>query len=194
MLNDAGLDLIFRDARTHNAWQDKPVSETLLRAVHELAKMGPTSANTSPLRVLFIASPEAKEKLKPALSGGNQDKTMAAPVTAIFAHDLKFYERLGELFPHNPNARSWFAGKPDVIQETAFRNGTLQAAYFMLAARAVGLDCGPMSGFDKDMVNRLFFADGTCEANFLCNLGYGDATELFPRSPRPTFDDVCQIL
>ncbi len=194
MLNDAGLDLVFRHARTHNAWQDKPVGETLLRAIHELAKMGPTSANTSPLRVLIIVSPEAKEKLGPALSGGNRDKTMAAPATAIFAHDLEFYEHLHTLFPHNPDARSWFAGKPDVIRETAFRNGTLQAAYFMLAARALGLDCGPMSGFDKDMVNRLFFADGKWEANFLCNIGYGDAGQLFPRSPRPAFDDVCQIL
>lgn len=193
MLNDAGLDLIFRNARTHAAWHDHTVSETLLRAVYELTKMGPTSANTSPLRVVFVVSKAGKEKLAPALMEGNREKTMTAPVTAIFGHDLAFYEHMATLFPHNPDARAWFEGKPSVIEETAFRNGTLQAAYFMMAARALGLDCGPMSGFDAERVNDDFFAGTAVKTNFLCNIGYGNPSQLFPRSPRFTFDDVCQI-
>ena len=194
ILSDAGLDLLFREARTHNAWQDKPVSDVLLQAVYDLAKMGPTSANCSPLRVVFVKSPEAKEKLKPALSAGNRDKTMAAPATAILAYDLEFYEHLPRLFPHDLEARSWFAGKPAHIERNAFRNGSLQGGYFILAARALGLDCGPMSGFDNDLVDRAFFPDDKVKSNFLCNLGYGDPAGVKPRGPRFEFDEVCQIL
>jgi len=193
-LSDAGLDLLFRDARTHNAWQDKEVSDVLLEAIYDLAKLGPTSANCSPMRVVYLRSPEAKARLKPALSEGNADKTMAAPVTAIIGHDLEFFERLPEIFPHAPDARTWFAGKPDHIETTAFRNGSLQGAYFIVAARALGLDCGPMSGFDNAAVDREFFPGGTVKSNFLCNLGHGDPKGLFPRSPRLEFDDACKIL
>lgn len=193
ILNDAGLDLLFRDARTHNEWQDKDVSDVLLQAVYDLAKMGPTSANCSPMRVLFLRSKEAREKLRPALIEGNVDKTMAAPVTAVLGHDLEFYEHLPKLFPH-ADARSWFVGKEALIESTAFRNGSLQGAYFILAARALGLDCGPMSGFDNAKVDAAFFAGTKVKSNFLCNLGYGDPSNLFPRSPRFAFDDVCRIL
>ena len=193
ILSDAGMDLIFRSARTHSAWLDKEVSDVLLEAVYDLAKFGPTSANCSPMRVLYVRSAAAKERLKPALSEGNLAKTMAAPVTAIIGHDLAFYEKLPELFPHT-DARPWFAGKPDHIQTTAFRNGSLQGAYFIIAARSLGLDCGPMSGFDNAAVDQEFFPDGQIKSNFLCNLGYGDAAELFPRSPRLAFDQACQVL
>ena len=192
-LDDSGLDLIFRDARTHNAWQEREVSPALLRAVFDLTKMAPTSANCSPLRVRFVVSPEAKERLRPALAAGNLEKTMAAPATAIIAHDFEFYEELPKLFPHT-DARSWFVGNDSLIEETAIRNGTLQGGYFILAARALGLDCGPMSGFDKAKVDAEFFPDGKIKSNFLCNLGYGDADALFPRSPRFDFDEVCEIL
>ena len=187
------LDLIFRKGRTHSVWLDKPIEDNLLRQVYDLAKMGPTSANCCPMRVTFVKSLEAKEKLKPHLDKGNVAKTMAAPVTAIIAYDLEFYEQLPKLFPHT-DARSWFVGKPSYIQNTAFRNGTLQGAYFILAARSLGLDCGPMSGFDNDAVDRTFFADTSIRSNFLCNLGYGDSSQLFPRSPRLSFDEVCKIL
>jgi len=156
-------------------------------------KMPPTSANCMPARVLFITTPEAKERLKPALAPGNLEKTMAAPVTAIIAHDLEFHEKLPKLFPH-ADARSWFAGNQPLIETTAFRNGTLQGAYLMMAARAVGLDCGPMSGFDNAKLDAEFFPDGKIKSNFLCNLGYGDPAKLFPRSPRMSFDEACQIL
>ena len=192
-LDDAGLDLIFRNARTHNAWLDRPVEPELLRRIYDVARMGPTSANCSPQRIVFVTSKEAKERLKPALSEGNRDKTMAAPVTAIFAYYLAFYEHLPRLFPHNPTARDWFAGKPHA-EATAIVNGTLQAAYFMVTARAFGLDCGPMAGFDKAVVEQAFFPEGTWKSNFLCNLGYGDASKLFPRSPRLAFDEACKIL
>lgn len=193
ILSDAGLDLLFRQARTHNAWLDKDVSDVLLQAIFDLAKMAPTSANCSPMRLLFLRSKEAKEKLKPALMAGNADKTMAAPVTAIVAYDLDFYEQLPKLFPHT-DARAWFVGDDALIEETAIRNGTLQGGYLMLAARALGLDCGPMSGFDRALVDQAFFPDGKVKSNFLCNLGYGDDAELFPRSPRFDFDDACEIL
>jgi 3-hydroxypropanoate dehydrogenase len=193
ILSDEALDLLFREARTHNSWDDQPVSDTVLRAVYELAKMGPTSANCSPMRAVFVTSREAKERLKPALSAGNLDKTMRAPATAIIAYDLEFYEHLPRLFPHD-DARSWFAGKPELIRATAFRNGTLQGAYLMLAARALGLDCGPMSGFDNAKVDAEFFPDSSVRSNFLCNLGYGDPAGLFPRSPRFEFDEACRIL
>ena len=193
ILNDAGLDLLFREARTHSHWTDGEVSDVLLQAVYDLAKMPPTSANSSPMRILFVRSPEAKERLKPALMEGNVEKTMAAPATAIIGHDSQFHELLPRLLPHE-DARSWFTGNDALIAETAFRNGTLQGAYFILAARALGLDCGPMSGFDKEAVDREFFTDGRIKSNFLCNLAYGDASRLHPRSPRLAFDDACQII
>jgi|SRR5579859_7972571 len=186
------LDTLFREARTHNGWQDKPVPESLLREVFDLAKMGPTSANCSPMRVVFVTTPEGKARLRPALSAGNSDKTMAAPVTAIIAQDTQFYEHLPKLFPH-ADAKSWFVGNDALIQATMFRNATLQGAYLIMAARALGLDCGAMSGFDAAKVNAEFFPDGRFQANFLCNIGYGDPTKLFPRSPRFAFEDVCSI-
>lgn len=188
----SALSIMFEDARTHSAWQDRPVSEDVLRAAWDLAKMGPTSANCSPARIVFVVSREAKEKLKPALSEGNVAKTMAAPATAIFGYDLAFYERLPELFPHT-DARSWFVGNDKLIETTAFRNGTLQSGYFILAARALGLDCGPMSGFDNAKVDEAFFAGTSICSNFLCNLGYGDASKLRPRNKRLSFEDACRI-
>ncbi len=193
ILSDAGLDLLFREARTHSAWAAKDVSDVLLEAVYDLARLGPTSANCSPMRVLFLRSAAAKERLKPALSEGNVEKTMAAPATAIIAHDMEFYEHLPKLFPHT-DARSWFVGKPAHIETTAFRNGSLQGAYFIMAARALGLDCGPMSGFDNEAVDREFFPDGKVKSNFLCNLGHGDPSKLFDRAPRFEFDEACKIL
>ncbi|MDB5361502.1 MAG: malonic semialdehyde reductase [Rhodospirillales bacterium] len=186
------LDTLFREARTHNGWQDKPVPESLLRELFDLAKMAPTSANCSPMRVVFVSTPAGKARLKPALAPGNVDKTMAAPVTAIIAQDTLFYEHLPMLFPH-ADAKSWFVGNDALIQGTMVRNATLQGGYLILAARAVGLDCGPMSGFDHAKLNAEFFPDGRFQANFLCNLGYGDPSKLFPRSPRFAFDDVCTI-
>src|SRR5579859_4953645 len=187
------LDTLFREARTHNGWQDKPVPESLLREVFDLAKMGPTSANCSPMRVVFVTTPEGKERLKPALSAGNLEKTMAAPVTAILANDTRFYDELPRLFPH-ADAKAWFAGNETLSATTAMRNGTLQGAYLMLAARALGLDCGPMSGFDNAKVDAEFFADGRFKSNFLCSLGYGYPSKLFPRSPRFAFQDACKIV
>ena len=186
------LDVLFREARTHNGWQDKPVPESLLHELFDLAKMAPTSANCSPMRVVFVTTPAGKARLKPALAPGNLDKTMAAPVTAIIAQDTLFYEHLPTLFPH-ADAKSWFVGNDALIQGTMVRNATLQGAYLMLAARAVGLDCGPMSGFDPAKLNAEFFPDGRFQVNFLCNLGYGDPAKLFPRSPRFAFEDVCRI-
>ena len=192
-LNEAALAQLFVEARTHSAWQAKPVPEAVLVQVIELMKMGPTSANCSPARIVFVQSQEAKARLAPLLSEGNREKTMQAPVTAIIGYDLDFYERLPFLFPHT-DARSWFAGKPDHIRETAFRNGTLQGAYLILAARALGLDCGPMSGFDAAKVTAEFFAGTNVKANFLCNLGYGDASQLKPRSPRLAFEELAQVV
>lgn len=194
MLDNRALDIIFREARTHNGWQPKPVSDETLRQLHDLMKWGPTSANCSPARILFIRSREAKERLKPALSSGNRDKTMAAPVTAIVAYDLKFYDRLPQLFPHDQSARSWFTSDENVARMTAIRNGTLQGAYMIIAARALGLDCGPMSGFDNAKVDAEFFPGQDVKSNFLCNLGYGDPSKLFNRSPRLSFEEACQIL
>ena len=193
-LGDEALDVIFREARTHNAWQDKPVSDALLKELYDLMKWGPTSANMSPARIVFVKSKEAKEKLAPALSEGNLKKTMAAPVTAIIGYDVEFYERLPELFPHEPNAKTWFNWSAEWAEMTAFRNGSLQGAYFMIAARALGLDCGPMSGFDMKKVDEAFFNGTTVKSNFLCNLGHGDPSALFPRSPRLPFDDACKII
>jgi len=192
-LPEASLDQLFRDARTHNAWQDRDVPDSLLHEMVDLLKLGPTSANCSPARFLFVKSHAAKEKLKPHLSDGNREKTMKAPVCAIIGDDLDFYEHLPYLFPHT-NAKSWFAGKPEKIEQTAFRNGTLQGAYLIMAARALGLDCGPMSGFDNEAVDKEFFADTNVKSNFLCNLGYGDGEALQPRAPRFRFDQIALIV
>jgi 3-hydroxypropanoate dehydrogenase len=194
VLNNEGLDVIFRMARTHNIWVDKPVDDALLRQVYELARMGPTSANMCPMRIVFVKSKEAKEKLKPALDAGNVDKTMKAPATAIIAMDIHFYEKLPKLFPH-VDAKSWFKDLPEnVLEYIALRNSSLQGAYFMIAARALGLDCGPMSGFNNAKVDEAFFAGTTIKSNFLCNLGHGDASKLYPRSPRLSFDEACQVV
>lgn len=192
VLNDAALDQLFRTARTHNAWLDKPVSDEQLHALYELMKWGPTSANSSPARIVFIKSKEAKEKLSLAISDNNREKTLSAPVTAILAMDYAFYEKLPQLFPH-ADAKSWFVGNQALIDATAFRNSSLQGAYLMLAARSLGLDCGPMSGFDNAKIDELFFAGTTIKSNFLINLGYGDAAALFPRSPRLSFDEAANI-
>ncbi len=208
LLNDAALDALFRKARTHNAWLDKPVSDDLLRRLYDLMKLGPTSANCCPARILFLRTPEAKQRLAPALAPGNLEKTMKAPLTAIIAHDARFYEQLQRLFPHNPGARDWFSNSPELAEITAFRNGTLQGGYFILAARSLGLDCGPMSGFDNAKVDEEFFPagkvktesdqevplSGHVKSNFLCNLGYGDPSKLLPRSPRLEFDEACKLL
>ena len=192
-LSAAALDQIFREARTYNAFLPREVSDAQLRAIYDLAKMAPTSANASPARIVFVKSPQAKAKLGPLLSDGNRAKTLAAPVTAIVATDHAFYEHLPRLFPH-ADARSWFAGNQALSEVTAFRNGTLQGAYLIIAARALGLDCGPMSGFDNAQVDAAFFANTTYKSNFLINIGYGDASrDLFPRSPRFGFDEVCRI-
>lgn len=192
-LDAAALDQLFRNARTHNAWLDKPVADSLLAELHDLMKWGPTSANCWPLRVVYVKSPEARARLLPLMMEGNRAKTAAAPVVAILGMDMAFYEELPRLFPHT-DARSWFVGNDALIEATAFRNSSLQGAYFMLAARALGLDCGPMSGFDADKVNAEFFAGTTIKSNFICSLGYGDPAALFPRSPRPEFAEVCKIV
>jgi 3-hydroxypropanoate dehydrogenase len=192
-LPDACLDQLFREARTHNAWQNRNVPDELLHQIVDLLKLGPTSANCSPARFVFVKSPEAKKRLEPFLSEGNRDKTMKAPVCAIIGYDLDFYHHLPKLFPH-ADAKSWFAGNEKKIAETAFRNGTLQGAYLIMAARALGLDCGPMSGFDNEAVDREFFAGTKVKSNFLCNLAYGDPKGLFPRSPRFSFDEMARIV
>jgi 3-hydroxypropanoate dehydrogenase len=193
-LNDDGLRLLFTEARTHNGWVDKPVTDAEIRQIFDVMRAGPTSANCSPARFVFVRTPAGKERLKPALSSGNLEKTMAAPVTAIIAYDLHFYDALPKLFPHNLDARSWFANSETVAQTTAFRNGTLQGAYFIIAARALGLDCGAMSGFDNAKVDAEFFPHGRVKSNFLLNIGHGDPSKLFGRSPRYDFDDVCTMV
>ena len=196
MLHDADLDLLFRTARTFSAqpdtWQDRPVPETLLRRAWDLAKMGPTSANCSPARIVFVTTPEGKARLAPAMDEGNRQKTVEAPATAIIGMDLAFPDKLPYLFPHT-DAKSWFEGKPDHIRTTALRNSSLQGAYLMLAARAPGLDCGPMSGFDNGAVDAAFFAGTQVKSNFIVNLGYGNRATLHPRSPRLSFDEACRI-
>ena len=192
-LDAHALDVIFREARTHNVFRDDPVTDEDLRAIFDLMKMGPTTANSCPARFLFVRGGEAKERLAPHLSDGNREKTMSAPVTAIIGHDLAFYEHLDRLFPHD-NARPWFEGKDEHVRVSAFRNGSLQGAYFIIAARALGFDCGPMSGFDNDGVDQAFFTGTRVKSNFLCNLGHGDASELSPRNPRFDFEDICQVL
>ena len=194
MLEAAALDTIFREAHTHNAWKDEPVSDDTLREIYDILKMGPTSANSSPARFLFLRSKDAKQRLAPALSAGNHDKTMIAPVTVIVAYDPKFYENLPRLFPHNQDARNWFTSNEALAATTAFRNGTLQGAYLILAARAVGLDVGPMSGFDNDKVDNEFLRWRGWRSNFLVNMGYGDPAGVHPRSPRLSFEDACELL
>ncbi len=184
---------VFLEARTHSHWQDRPVPVEILEKIYNLAKMGPTSANCCPLRVLFVQSKEAKDKLKQALMPANIDKTMQAPVTAIFSYDLEFYEKLPVLFPH-VDAKPWFTGSADLIEKTAVLNGSLQAAYFIIAARMFGLDCGPMGGFDKQLVDQLFFQGTSWRSNFLCNLGYGISEKLHPRLPRLDFAEVCTVV
>ena len=192
-LNDAALEQLFRAARTYNAWLPREVSDEQIHQLYELYKWAPTSANTQPARLVFVKSKEAKEKLKPTLAPGNLAKTMAAPVTVIVANDHAFYEHLPKQFPH-ADARSWFVGNEPLIKDAAARNGTLQGGYLILAARALGLDAGPMSGFDQAKVDELFFAGTSYKSNFLINLGYGDASrDLFPRSPRLSFDEAAKI-
>ena len=193
MLDDKALDLLFRTARTHNGWLPKPVTDEQIRAIYEIVKMGPTSANSQPARFIFIRTKEGKEKLRPALSEGNTAKTMDAPVTALVAYDTQFYEHLPKNFPHNQDAINWFKGTPAAMP-TAIRNGTLQGAYLIIAARALGLDIGAMSGFNNAMVDEIFFPDGRFKSNFLCNIGYGDPSKLFGRSPRMSFEDACTLM
>lgn len=193
MLDDKALDLLFRTARTQNGWLPKPVTDAQIRAIYEIVKMGPTSANSQPARFIFIRTKEGKEKLRPALSEGNTAKTMDAPVTVLVAYDTQFYENLPRQFPHNQDAINWFKGTP-AAAPTAVRNGTLQGAYLIIAARALGLDIGAMSGFNNALVDETFFPDGRFKSNFLCNIGYGDPTKVFARSPRLPFEDACTLM
>ena len=186
------LDALFRTARTQNKWLDRPVPDALLHELYELVKLGPTSGNCCPARFVFVRTPEAKAKLEPALSSGNREKTMKAPVTVIVGEDAMFYDQLPRLFPH-ADARSWFTSSPELAKETAFRNSTLQGGYLIMAARTLGLDAGPMSGFKRDLVDAAFFAGTSYTANFLVNLGYGDPTGVFPRLPRLDFDEACVL-
>ena len=192
-LSQNALDQIFFEARSHNTWQDKPVSKEQIIEIVDLMKWGPTSANCSPARFIFVMSDEAKEKLIPLVLDTNQEKVRQAPACAIIGHDMQFHEHLPKLFPHT-DAKSWFDGNDALIEETAFRNSTLQGAYFMIAARALGLDTGPMSGFDKDAVDKTFFADTNIKSNFLCTLGHGDPAGIFARSPRFSFDEMASII
>lgn len=192
-LDEAGRQLLFTGARTHGKWLDKAVSEDTLRALWDLLKWGPTSANCSPARILFLRTQEARQRLMPAISAGNIEKTRTAPVTAIIGFDVKFYDKLPKLFPH-ADARSWFTDDPEMADATARRSSALQGAYLIIAARALGLDCGPMSGFDLARVDQEFFPDGQIKTNFLCNLGYGDPSGLHPRSPRLDFDEACKFV
>lgn len=192
-MTQISLERLFSEAHSHSVWLDKPVSDEQLQAIYELLKWGPTSANCSPMRVVFVKSDAEKAKLVACMHSGNQEKTRTAPVTAIIGMDMAFYEQLPKLFPHT-DARPWFVGNQSVIDATAMRNSSLQGAYLMLAARAIGLDCGPMSGFNADKINQTFFADTNHRVNFVCNLGYGDASKLHPRLPRLDFDEACKIV
>jgi 3-hydroxypropanoate dehydrogenase len=206
IISSEALDVLFREARSYNAWLPRAVPEEKLRELYDLLKWGPTSANSCPTRFIFLCCAKSKERLRPAPSPGNVEKTMTAPVTAIIAYDLKFYEKLPRLFPHNPGMRDVFAKNPQLIENTAKRNSSLQGAYLILAARTLGLDCGPMSGFDNAKVDEEFFSAGKCEdceqeffpeghvkSNFLCNIGYGDRSTLYPRSPRLEFAEACSV-
>lgn len=194
--NHLALDLIFGKARTQNGWQAEPVSDDQLRELYELMKWGPTSANSSPARILFLRTAAAKERLRPALGPSNIEKTMSAPVVAIIGYDTRFYDLLPKLFPHNPTAKSWFDGedKKALAESTAFRNSSLQGAYLIIAARAIGLDSGPMSGFDNARVDAEFFAGTSIKSNFICALGHGDPSKVYTRSPRLAFDEACKLL
>lgn len=192
MLDLAALDTLFYHARSHNGWLPEPVTDRQLQQIYDVMKWGPTSANCCPARLVFVKSAEAKEKLVACMASGNVEKTRAAPVTAIIGMDMAFDDKLPQLFPHT-NAKSWFAGNQALIDATAFRNSSLQGGYFIIAARALGLDCGPMSGFDADKVNAEFFPGTSIKVNFVCCLGYGDASKLFPRSPRLAFDEACKL-
>lgn len=193
LVSEQALDALWRKARSYDVYRDQPVTDAQLRAIYEVAKWGPTTANSQPQRILFLRSAAAKERLRPALSSNNLKKTMSAPVVAIFAYDLRFFEYLPRMF-HDPRARSWYDTTPEHIFATALRNASLQAAYFMLAARAFGLDCGPMSGFKNEVVDAEFFPDGRWRSNFLCCLGRGDASQLPRREERFAFDEICEIL
>jgi 3-hydroxypropanoate dehydrogenase len=194
-VSDQTLDLLFREARTQNAWKSDPVDEALLRQIYDLAKMGPTASNSGPARFVFLTSTAAKERLKPFLFATNGDKMMAAPVTVIIGHDLDFHEKLPQLFPHGGDQlKAYFAGAEQVAADTAFRNSSLQGAYFMIAARALGLDCGPMSGFNNAGVDAEFFPTGRVKSNFVCTLGHGDPAGVWPRNPRLSFEEACQIV
>ena len=192
-LSEEALEQILTEARTHSIWLPVPVSDELLIQIYNLMKWGPTSANCCPARIVFVKSPEAKAKLLPCMAEGNVEKTKTAPVTAVIAQDMEFYEKLPKLFPF-ADARSWFAGNKPFIESTVFRNSTLQGAYFIIAARSLGLDCGPMSGFDNAKVDAAFFEGTTWKSNFICNLGYGDSSKLRPRAPRLEFNEACKIL
>jgi 3-hydroxypropanoate dehydrogenase len=191
-LTSPAFDQLFRTARTFRAWVDRPITDEILNELYDLAKMGPTSANSQPMRLVFVRSEATKERLRPCLDPGNVRQTMAAPATAIVAYDLDFHEKLPRLVPHT-DARAWFVGNDHLIRETGFRNSSLQGAYLILAARALGLDCGPMSGFDKEKVDAVFFPDGRVKSNFLINLGYGDPASLRPRAPRLDFAEAARI-
>ena len=193
-LDDAGLDLILRQARTQNGWLDTPVSDDQLRAIYDIMRLGPTSANCCPARILFVRTAEAKARLLPALTPGNVDKTKAAPVTAIIGYDTRFFELLLKLFPHRREMKDPYVANPRLAETVAFRNGTLQGAYFMIAARAVGLDVGGMSGFDNAKVDAEFFPDGRVKSNFLCNVGHGDPAKVLPKLPRLDFEEACTLL
>ena len=195
MSESISLKKLFTEARSQNGWSDRSVSDDQVRQIYDLMKWGPTSLNSSPARIVIVRSGAAKAALKEALSPGNVEKAMTAPVIAIIGHDLRFYENLPDLFPHNPTVKAWFEGetKTAFAETTAFRNGTLQGAYFIIAARSLGLDCGPMSGFDNAKVDTAFFPDGRVRTNFICGIGYGDGSKLFKRSPRLTFDQVCSV-
>jgi len=193
MLSDDALDTLFRDARSHNAWLDAEVSDAQIKQIYELMKFGPTAANNCPARITFIKSNTAKERLKPHLDEGNVEKSMRAPVVAIISYDTEFYEKLPFLFPHT-DAKSWYAGNPAKIKSAGEMNATLQGAYFMLAARSVGLDCGPMGGFNNETLDNEFFADGKTKSIFICALGQGDESKIYPRGPRLSFDEACEII
>ncbi len=193
MLNDTALNTLFYAARTHNGWLDRPVSKAQLAQLFDLLRWGPTSANSSPARIVFVKSEGERARLAACMAPGNAPKVLAAPVTAIIGMDMEFYEKLPQLAPHM-DARSWFVGNEALADATAFRNSSLQGAYLIMAARAIGLDCGPMSGFDTDKVNQAFFGGGTVKVNFVCSLGYGDATRVHPRAPRLSFDEACRVV
>lgn len=193
MLDQNALDTLFINARSHNGWLDKNITDEQIHQIYELMKFGPTAANTCPARITFVKSDEAKEKLKAHLDEGNIDKGMSAPVVAIISYDLEFYEKLDYLFPHT-DAKSWYEGKPDKIKSVGEMNATLQGAYFMMAARSVGLDCGPMGGFNNETLDQAFFPDGKTKSIFICAIGHGDDTKIFPRSPRLSFDEACEII